>query len=576
MKSDVMKLVKTIENIAIMLIATTTALVAAPIRTLPNLQSITIHETGVITTPNTYTPNAIQLTTRLADPLTDTNRDFTFYPNEDYDVFYSNEDGTLNIDGEYLTIEGVWPDSGIGGGMNINEVELTFGGVSPYSQFGDFVASYVFGSICPTDPNMCITGSEATSVDHNLNTFPRFGQTSSTDPDERFRITIGFNGISGVKSAWQAVNPVNTARNEFAAGVVDNKIYIFGGVPGTGINLKSTEMLDLANPVAWTTLADNNHNNGIGVEGITGSSSNGKFYVFGASDGDLTFNFVEEYDPDTNSWRSLAPMRTARSQPTALTYNNIIYTFGGIRELKNKDVYSTVVEAYTPADNSWRKETAMPNLRILPAYAAVGDKAYIIGGGLASTWKVYNSIYRYDFNNKKWKTSGFTGLPTPRIFSYGHAAPVLNGKIYLVAGATIGKRPNIIPSKKVEIFDPLSNTWQIGPELPQASLFGATVVAGNAIYVISGKTTNDDSSLVNNVWKLTDAWKSTLTTQETCDLNADGKYSATDATLFTNACKSKTAYWQCDLNGDGKFNTKDKTAYKLLWKKATKSCPAAV
>lgn len=104
------------------------------------------------------------------------------------------------------------------------------------------------------------------------------------------------------------------------------------------------------------------------------------------------------------------------------------------------------------------------------------------------------------------------------------------------------------------------------------ALAGATVAGNNAVYVISGQITDDDSGTVDNVWKLIDPWKSKLTTQETCDLNADGKFSSVDATLFTNACNNKTAYWQCDLNNDGKINAKDTAAYKLQWKNANKSC----
>lgn len=180
-----------------LILATHAAVMAVPIRTLPDLQSVTIYEMTFSTIANTYAPNAMQLTTRLPDPLSDINRDFSFATTENYDVFYSNADGTFNIDGAFLTIEGVWTAQPQFGGMNINEVDLTFGGTSPHSQFGDFVASFIYGSNCSS----CIIGSEATAVDHNLGTFPRFGATSATDPNERFRLTIGFNGISDVTSA---------------------------------------------------------------------------------------------------------------------------------------------------------------------------------------------------------------------------------------------------------------------------------------------------------------------------------------------------------------------------------------
>jgi hypothetical protein len=165
---------------------------AAPIRTLPGLLSVTIYEETFATTPNTYAPNSSQLTTRLADPLSAVNNDFSFFADEYYDVFYSDANGAFNINGAYVTIEGVWRNHGIGlGGMNINEVQLNF--VGPVNDFADFVSSFVFGT-CAFGG--CIAGSEALAVDQNLGTFPRFGHTSNVDLNDRFRLTVGFNDIS--------------------------------------------------------------------------------------------------------------------------------------------------------------------------------------------------------------------------------------------------------------------------------------------------------------------------------------------------------------------------------------------
>jgi hypothetical protein len=164
----------------------------APIRTLPDLVSVTFYEQTFGRSAVVYAPNDAKITARLANPLSDSNRDFSFFTTENYDVFYSDANGVFNLDGAFLTIEGVLTASS--GGMNINEVELTFGGSSPHTQFGDFVASFVYGSNC----GFCIPGSEANAVDHNLGTFPRFGATNPNNPNERFRLTIGFNDISQV------------------------------------------------------------------------------------------------------------------------------------------------------------------------------------------------------------------------------------------------------------------------------------------------------------------------------------------------------------------------------------------
>lgn len=173
---------------------------AAPLRTLANLQSITVYETTSATVGTTFAVNAGALLTRLSGSLTDANSDFSFFPNEDYDVYYSNADGSFNADGGYLTIEAVWRNNQFGqgatyGSMNINEVTLDF--IGGGTDFGDFTTTAVLGSYCDTgQATHCILGSAGLAADGNLGTMPRFGATSLVDASERMRLTIGFDGIS--------------------------------------------------------------------------------------------------------------------------------------------------------------------------------------------------------------------------------------------------------------------------------------------------------------------------------------------------------------------------------------------
>jgi hypothetical protein len=183
-----MKLMRLVLASAAALWATSSS--AVPLRAIADLQTVRVYEITFGTVANDFAPNDSMLTTRLGDPLTASNRDFSFVANEYYDVFYSDSDGTPNPDGAFLTIDGVWRSAGGPGGMNINEVELVFGGSNPHSQFGDFVSRFVYGT------GNVIVGSEALAVDHNLGTFPRFGNTSTTDLNDRFSLTIGFNGFS--------------------------------------------------------------------------------------------------------------------------------------------------------------------------------------------------------------------------------------------------------------------------------------------------------------------------------------------------------------------------------------------
>jgi hypothetical protein len=170
-------------------------------------------------------------------------------------------------------------------------------------------------------------------------------------------------------NAWFPETFMNTARNQFTCGVIDEKIYAFGGNNISSANLKSTEAFD---PISrtWSFLADNEHNGSNGVEEVSGAVLNGKLYVFGAWGGGTpygVFNFVEEYDPVTNTWTSKAPKPTITAAATAVAYNGEIYLFGGYFEEDGNPasrVEYDVVEAYNPFTDSWRFVTNIPgNLR---------------------------------------------------------------------------------------------------------------------------------------------------------------------------------------------------------------------
>ena len=164
--------------------------IMTPVRAIPNLVSMTFWESTSNPTPDAYTflVDGPELSARLDDPLTDTNRDIKGAPTEFYDVYYSEADGTFNLDGSYLTISGVY-SYGLpqGGGLNLAEIGLNFSGTS--TEYGNYVASYVAlgDNKDESSVNLCIDG--------NLQTCTTMGNTIGTN--ERLRLTLGFLSSSG-------------------------------------------------------------------------------------------------------------------------------------------------------------------------------------------------------------------------------------------------------------------------------------------------------------------------------------------------------------------------------------------
>ncbi len=359
---------------------------------------------------------------------------------------------------------------------------------------------------------------------------------------------------ANVLADWTAETPMNIARDQFTGGVINGKIYVFGGNGDpNGINLKSTEMFD---PVThqWTYKADNEHNSGYGVEELTGAVVNDRLYVFGAYGGGAgVINFVEEYNPATNMWISKAPKPTVVTSGPALVYNSEIYVFGGSLAGPDPRSQTNVVEAYSPATNSWRTNiTPMPIALTSAAVAVAGNKAYVFGGAYRENnlWIGSDAVMVLDFTANTWSVNGYAPLPFPQVFSYAGAVPVIDGKVYLTGGI-VDTGTSFGITNMVKIYDIVTNTWSSGPSLPTTIDSHLSLALNNTIYVIGGSTDNDGDIRTSAVWKLAAA----DTFNYYCDSDSDTYISSSVSDTCTgNGCIPAgcliTAGDDCDDNDD--------------------------
>lgn len=128
-----------------------------------------------------------------------------------------------------------------------------------------------------------------------------------------FSVNEEFDPIS---NSWTARAPMPTPRNWISAAAVNGKIYVIGGSDNSGGIFSMNEMYDPLTDT-WTTKKPDPQARlacGIGVV-------NGKIYLIGgwvrpgAPPGEPT-TLNEEYDPQTDTWTTKAPMPTARKSWT--------------------------------------------------------------------------------------------------------------------------------------------------------------------------------------------------------------------------------------------------------------------
>ena len=238
---------------------------------------------------------------------------------------------------------------------------------------------------------------------------------------------------------------------------------------------------------SWTTLAPMQQERyGLGVETVKG-----RIYAIGGNNGSWEApNITEEYDPETNTWSTKAPMPGPMVSFASTTYNNKIYCFG----------YSETY-IYNPTINSWEQKTPIPNPRYYLTACTLNDKIYVIGG-------TSKSLDVYDPKTDSWTTKA-PMLHANATASQKYSTVVLNGKIHVIGGYHV--------EYSHQIYDPETDTWSIGKPLlkPTYYIVAEATTGVNApkrIYVFGGDNNYfDDNShkceLISQSYDtLTESW----------------------------------------------------------------------
>lgn len=152
---------------------------------------------------------------------------------------------------------------------------------------------------------------------------------------------------------WEIVGRMPTPRGASGVAAIGTKIYVAGGLA----NDRSVAMFEVFDTATgqWTRLPDMP----TARDHLTAQAMNGKFYAISGRVGEaLTAN--EEYDPATNTWRSRAPILTPRGGIGSGTLRNRIQVFGGEGPSGTPEGTYRQNEEYDPATDTWRSLAPMP------------------------------------------------------------------------------------------------------------------------------------------------------------------------------------------------------------------------
>jgi Common central domain of tyrosinase/Kelch motif len=301
-------------------------------------------------------------------------------------------------------------------------------------------------------------------------------------------------------SPWRKAAPFPVPDEELYGVALNGKMYVIGGWDegkAAGLNYEYDSATD-----KWTQkkgMPRASHHAAI-------AAANGKIYVIGGFVAPKDIQIptggawepiadVWEYDPATDSWKSLAPLPTKRGSAVAVEVAGKIYVIGGATTVAgSKDPFFTFFgpslvlttnEVFDPATNKWESRKPMSVARNHAYAGAVNGKIYVIGGrtGHAFILSATNTdvVEEYSPVSDTWSAPK-ERMPTPR----SGGAWGTDGRRIYVAGGEVTTKELVGAFRAVEAYEPATNSWISLPPMPMPRHGIAGAVIGNEFHLVSG------------------------------------------------------------------------------------------
>ncbi|XP_073474522.1 kelch-like protein 25 [Aquarana catesbeiana] len=152
---------------------------------------------------------------------------------------------------------------------------------------------------------------------------------------------------------------------------------------------------------------------------------------------------VERYDPLSNKWTMVAPLRDGVSNAAVVSAKLKLFVFGGTSIHRDR---VSKVQCYDPFENRWNIKAECPQPWRYTAAAVLGSQIFIMGGDTEFTAA---SAYRFDCETNQWTRIG--DMTSKRMSCHALAS---GNKLYVVGGYFGTQR-----CKTLDCYDPISDSW---------------------------------------------------------------------------------------------------------------------
>ena len=296
---------------------------------------------------------------------------------------------------------------------------------------------------------------------------------------------------------WQVSEPENLPqkRHENAMATANGKLYLLGGR-----GLKAVDEYDFKKD-SWTSLAQTP----LEMSHFQAVTYKNEIYVLGAFTGsyphEVPIPDIYIFNPIKNEWRKGAsiPENRRRGAAGAFVMNDKIYLVCGIQD-GHWDGQVTWFDEFDPTTETWKTLPDAPRPRDHVQVAVLNNKLYVAGGRLSTARinQVLNTVIKevdvFDFKTSKWTTlPAENNLPTLRA---GNTTVVYNNKILVIGGESDA---HVEAHNEVEAFDPQTNKWEKMPSLHQGRHGTQAVSLNKKIFIAAGSANRGGGPELNDM-----------------------------------------------------------------------------
>ncbi len=287
--------------------------------------------------------------------------------------------------------------------------------------------------------------------------------------------------FSSAGAQWRSMTDMPTARYGAAAAVLDEYIYVIGGMTAENEPLTTVERYDMISD-EWDTEVDTLT---FARWNAVAASYRGSIYIFGGFGGleyNPAYETVEVYDPDLNEWETAGGSdvySSFREGSACLVLDDWIYFIGGLvgsGGSPDSTAPSPLVDRYSPDTEMWESQPQLNFARKSASAVVYDDTIYVMGG---FEFGPLGIVEKYTPDNEAWEILAVQ--ITPRGYL---GAGIIDNLIFAIGGSNLEGELDL-----VESFTDDSEDCYFTDPLNEARDGLNVVSAWNGIFAIGGRRT---------------------------------------------------------------------------------------